>query len=60
MSKDDVFSEVDFTEIDDLLFEAREQAAKNVLLTPLNAVMFTVICISAYLHNLLDKQAKGY
>jgi len=50
-TSEEVYAEVDFQYLDDMLEDAIDKVQKSVFLTPYNLVMAGVICFSVYLHS---------
>jgi hypothetical protein len=60
VTNEELMNEVDFSTLEDLLFDYREKANKSILFNPLNAIMTLVILVSAYLYTKVDKHQKGF
>jgi hypothetical protein len=60
VTNEELMNEVDFSTLEDLLFDYREKANKGILFNPLNAIMTLVILVSAYLYTKVDKHQKGF
>lgn len=55
---EEVYAQVDFAELDEMLEDAREEMQKSVVFTPYNCLMGVVIIASFYMQSLISKHLR--
>lgn len=59
-TSEEVYAQVNFEDLDDMIEDVREELQRSVLFTPFNCLMAVVILASFYMQSLINKHMKNH